>query len=175
MSYRMRNYVLVGNNFTSLSRAFVVNSTDTSDGFDSYQLITEDQREGKDALPSGVVRCAGQLVRAIPIGTDAANETFNYRIHAGNVVQDGTELYLVTSLLCEGLATLGAISTHNTNELLADTVTKTAGDTAARVVAGVTDKVPASIVADTLGAEFLIFSGDRNSSSASFNMLYSFA
>jgi len=110
------------------------------------------------------------LVEVIPLGTDAADETFSFRIWRWT--KTGDDVW-VPSLLFEGAVTLGSIDATALGAGLfqADTVSETLGDTAnVRTVSPAND-VGAYVVADLLGARKIEFDF-KKTTAAAMNLLY---
>jgi hypothetical protein len=100
----------------------------------------------------------------VPIGSDANNETFSMRVWGWS--HDSNDVWWPT-LIVEVAVTLGNIDAgdHGTNYFMADTITRTYGDSGTRIISAAND-LSAWICADHLGAELIEVDFDSTGAAA---------
>lgn len=147
---------------STLHRALTTSSTATA--FTAQiPTTTEPSGTGKFDLTDYMIN--GRMpthIRVFPFGTDAANETFDFRIWGWNASEDG--VYIPT-LLIDVSAILGDIDAAAiaTNTKMADTLTVNDGPADNgpwRSVVDAQEELVASVTVSTLGCRYISFDWD---------------
>jgi len=167
----------MGTNRTNFELAWPVAAPSTAAAFGTIVPVAT----SPDAADDGVFSLARQgksfdLVHIIPIGTDAANETYSFRLWGWAPVDHDVDaavddLIWIPTLINEFAATLGTTvaTAIAADHLVADTIVLTTGDASSRIISPA-DNTVASVTIDPVGAHFLTID-PKKATAASMNFL----
>lgn len=142
--------------YTHTARRYaLVRAADSTDSPFPSRVPTLTAPSGAGVVEMSVKGRLARKLKIIPVGTDAADETFDMRVIGWNRASAG--LLWIPETLWQGTVTLGATTGVNASEVeneyfLADTIVAAAGY-AAEVELSPADDTVAHIVVDTHGAE----------------------